>query len=563
MASKVVLTTPWQRLWRLLAGERAVLTRVFLIAGFGGLISLSLPLGIQAIINFIMAGRASTSLVLLVAFVLIGILVSGLLIIRQQWLIEYFQQRLFARASMEFALRIPRISTSEYQSESPPELMNRFFDVLILQKGLSKLIIDFSTSLLQVFFGLLLLALYHPLFIIFDLAIVLLIVFLIRISMKKGLETNLLASKWKYKTIGWFEELASNNETFRMTPRSDEHFTKSDVYTGNYVEARQAHFRVLIRHYIALLLFKLLVAAGLLVLGSMLVIQREIGIGQFVAAEIIIVLIIASVEKIILNLESVYDVLVALEKVGAITDLDLEENGKLAEFNGEAPLMKAENLEVSSNGNGYLAPIHCASFIVDYGERVFIKYDHPLFVRTLALVLTGRDREYNGHMLYKGRSVKSIQLELMRAEIGENWSRSELITGSVIENIRFGRKDITSDKIEKTLASMGLLDEVRKLPEAENTVLYPYSTLVSPALLKGILLARSFIDHPELLIIDCELLSTNTERYRKAFDYLMSADHKWAMVMFGESDPEPGLFDRVYACKEGKLELIEEKNRLS
>lgn len=558
MASKVVLTTPWQRLWRLLAGERAVLTRVFLIAGFGGLISLSLPIGIQAIINFIMAGRASTSLVLLVAFVLIGILVSGLLIIRQQWLIEYFQQRLFARASMEFALRIPRISTEEYQTESPPELMNRFFDVLTLQKGLSKLIIDFSTSLLQVFFGLLLLALYHPLFIIFDLAIVLLIVFLIRISMKKGLETNLRASKWKYKTVAWFEELASNNEVFRMTPRSDINFTKTDVYTGNYVEARQAHFRVLIRHYIALLLFKLLVAAGLLILGSMLVIQREIGIGQFVAAEIIIVLIIASVEKIILNLESVYDVLVALEKIGAITDLDLEENGKLVEFNGEAPLMKAENLDIE--GKGYFAPINCANFSVDYGERVYIKYDHPLFVRTLAMLITGRDREYNGHMLYKGRSVKSVQLELMRSEIGEFWSRSELITGSVIENIRFGRKDIASDKVEKTLSSMGLLDEVRKLPDAENTVLLPYSSLVSPAVLKGILLARVIIDHPELLIIDSEQLSTNSERYRAAFNYLMGDKHKWAVVFFGEVSPEPGLYDKVYACLDGRLELVEQKN---
>ncbi len=185
---KVELITPWQRLWRLLGSERAVLTRVFLIAGFGGLISLSLPLGIQAI----------------------GIFVSGLLIIRQQWLIEFFQQRVFARASLEFSLRIPRIKFDQFESSNPAELMNRFFDVLTIQKGLSKLIIDFSTSLLQVFFGLLLLALYHPLFILFDLAIVLLVITLIRVSMRKGLETSLKESKWKYKTVGWLEELALN-----------------------------------------------------------------------------------------------------------------------------------------------------------------------------------------------------------------------------------------------------------------------------------------------------------------------------------------------------------------
>lgn len=383
---KVILTTPWQRLWRLLSSEKTILTRVFLIASLSGLISLSLPIGIQAIINFVMAGRASTSLVLLVSFVLVGVLIGGILIIRQQWLIEYFQQRLFARASLEFALRIPRIKFQQFEKNNPVELMNRFFDVLTIQKGLSKLIIDFATSLLQVFFGLLLLALYHPLFIIFDLLIVLLVVSLIRVSMRKGLETSLVESKWKYKTVGWLEELALNTELFRMTPYTDINFKRTDTYTGEYVEARQAHFKVLVRHYIALLLFKLLVVGGLLILGSMLVIQREIGIGQFVAAEIIILLIITSVEKIIMNLEIIYDVLTALEKVGAVTDLDLEQQGDFTDLDETAPLIELQKLEVQEGD--YLSALSCAAFTQQKGERIYIRYRHPMFVRTTVMLLT-------------------------------------------------------------------------------------------------------------------------------------------------------------------------------
>ena len=550
---KVELITPWQRLWRLLGSEKAVLTRVFLIAGFGGLISLSLPLGIQAIINFIMAGRASTSLVLLVFFVLIGIFVSGLLLIRQQWLTEFFQQRVFARASLEFSLRIPRIKFDQFESSNPAELMNRFFDVLTIQKGLSKLIIDFSTSLLQVFFGLLLLALYHPLFIIFDLAIVILVITLIRVSMRKGLETSLKESKWKYKTVGWLEELALNTESFRMTPKADINFTKTDSYTSNYIEARQAHFKVLVRHYIALLLFKLLVAAGLLILGSLLVINREIGIGQFVAAEIIILLIISSVEKIIMNLESVYDVLTGLEKVGAVTDLELEEKGTVRDFNNSAPLMVLENLEVKQAN--YFAAIKTARFEVNKGERAFIGYENPMLVRTMLMLLTGRHQEYSGHVLYKGRSVKSLDLDLMRQEMGEFWGRDELMTASILENIRVGRSDISSDKVEKTLAKMGLLDEIRALPEGENTVVLPFSNLLSPVITKGMLLARNVIDSPELLLIDSEQLPSDPKRFKETVQFLLNPEHQWAVIFFGEALPEGVNFDKIYAHRDGELVL--------
>ncbi len=555
---KVILTTPWQRLWRLLAGEKAVLTRVFLIAGFGGLISLSLPLGIQAIINFIMAGRASTSLVLLVSFVLLGILVSGLLIIRQQWLIEYFQQRLFARASLEFSLRIPKIKFEELNNNNPSELMNRFFDVLTIQKGLSKLIIDFSTSLLQVFFGLLLLALYHPLFIIFDVAIVLLVVVLIRVSMRRGIETSLVESKWKYKNVAWLEELAVNIEPLRMKPEVDLHFTKTDKLTENYIEARQDHFRVLVRHYIALLLFKLLVAAGLLILGSLLVIQREIGIGQFVAAEIIILLIINSVEKIILNLESVYDVLTGLEKVGAVTDLELEERGKVTDLSPNAPLLVAESIEVKE-GN-YMAELEFEHFSIQKGERIYLQYDHPMFVRTMVLLLSGRYLDYSGHVLFKGRSVKSLDLAIMREVTSEFWGRDELFTTSIIENIRMGREHISSDKIEKTLGRMGLLKDIRRLPEGENTILTPFSNLLSPVIVRGIKLARNIVGNPELLIVDSEQLPSDPRRYQEALDFIFHPDHSWAIVFFGEAKPELSRFDKTYVHRNGKLELQHNRN---
>ena len=543
--------TPWQRLWRLLGAERPLLVRIFIIAAFGGLIGLSLPLGIQAIINFIQAGRISTSWIVLVSFVLIGIFFSGWLQIRQQWLVELLQQRIFAKASLEFSLRLPRMLFEELEKKNPAELMNRFFDVLTVQKGLSKLIIDFSTALLQIFFGLALLALYHPIFILFDIVIVLLVIVLVRLAMRRGLETSIKESTWKYKVVGWLEEVAVSLESFRMTPRSSLASQQTNDLTNNYLDARQGHFRVLIGHYVALLVFKLLVAAGLLVLGSVLVIENQIGIGQFVAAEIVILLITSSVEKIILNLESVYDVLTAVEKIGKVTDVRLEEGGAIEDFNTDAPLMDAESLILEEGS--YRSGIEMEQFEVKEGERVFVQYHHPFFVRTFIQLLTGRSTDYRGHLHFRGRAIRSLNFEEYRARVGELWGRDELFTGSIVDNIIAGRESISRDRVTRVLKDIGLMQEVRLLPEAELTTVLPFSNLVSPLLMKGILLARNVVDEPDILLIDSEQLPSDPIRYKQMLEYLLDPDHTWAVVFFSESKPDTKFFDRYYVHDENKV----------
>jgi ABC-type bacteriocin/lantibiotic exporter with double-glycine peptidase domain len=548
------LYTPWQRLVRLLTAERQLLGRVLLIAAFGGLIGLSLPLGIQAIINFIQVGRISTSWIVLVSFVLVGIFLSGWLQIRQQWLVEYLQQRIFAKASMEFSMRIPRILFEQLEKRNPAELMNRFFDVLTVQKGVSKLIIDFSTAVLQVFFGLILLALYHPFFILFDILIIALVVILIRMAMGRGLETSIKESTWKYSVVRWLEEVAVNLESFRMTPKTDMAVETTDGLTDNYVSARRDHFRVLVRHYIALLIFKLLIAAGLLVLGSILVIENQIGIGQFVAAEIVILLITSSVEKIILNLETVYDVLTALEKIGSVTDLELEEEGELDNYNNDATMLEIDSVELLQDN--YQVPLVIDHFEVNAGERVFIQYTHPFFVRTMVQLITGRKTDYSGHLTFRGRSVKSLNLANYRSRLGELWGRDELFSGSILDNIRLGR-DISNDEIEQTLENIGLLREIRMLPEAENTKVQPFSNLISPVIVKGILLARNLIDEPDLLLIDAEQLPSDPIRYKQMLEFLLDPFHSWSVVFFSESRPETRFFDRYYKYDQGTLKGCE------
>jgi len=337
--------TPLQRFISLLRLDKKDISQVFFYAIFAGLVSLSLPLGIQAIINLIQSGRVSVSWIVLVIIVIIGVALVGFLSIMQLRITENLQQKIFVRSSFEFGYRLPKIKFEEIYNQYPPELANRFFDTITIQKGASKLLIDFSSALLQIVFGIILLSLYHPFFIFFGLILLLLLYVIFKFSFESGLSTSLKESKYKYKVVSWLQEIARNNFSFRKKTNFEYALNKNNTIVSQYLDYREKHFNIIKRQYIQLIIFKVIITAGLLFIGGYLVLNQKMNIGQFVAAEIIILLVINSVEKIIFGLETLYDVLTAIEKIGQISDLETEPSQHISnEICYNNLILEAENI---------------------------------------------------------------------------------------------------------------------------------------------------------------------------------------------------------------------------
>jgi ABC-type bacteriocin/lantibiotic exporter with double-glycine peptidase domain len=226
------MKTPYERFWLLLKPDNKEIHQVYTYAFFKGLIVLSLPLGIQSIINLIQGGSVSTSWILLVFVVVLGVVMGGYMQLMQMRITETIHQKIFTRAAFDFAYRIPKIKFEEIYKHYAPELMNRFFDVLTLQKSLSKVIIEFPTAILQIIFGLILLSFYHPFFILFSLLLILLVFIIIRMTSKKGLITSLEESKYKYSLVSWLEELARVVKSFKYSQGTDLNLIKLDKKSG-------------------------------------------------------------------------------------------------------------------------------------------------------------------------------------------------------------------------------------------------------------------------------------------------------------------------------------------
>lgn len=556
--------TPVERFWRLLKPDSSDIRNIYIYSIFNGLVNLSLPLGIQAIVNMIQAGEVNSAWIVLIIFVVLGIILSGIMTIYQLRITETLQQRIFTRAAFDFVYRIPRIKMEALYRHYAPELMNRFFDVLGVQKGLSKILIDISAAGLQVLFGLLLLSFYHPFFIIFSLGLIILVVFIFRISVRRGLRTSLVESKHKYKVAHWLEEVARVASTFKLAGTTDLPVQRMDKYVRNYVDAREEHFKVLRFQYGLLVAFKAIVATGLLAIGGYLVMQQVLNIGQFVAAEIIILLIINSVEKLVVSLETIYDVLTSLEKIGQVMDLELEKNsGAQLEKSAEVPALELELSDVSfSYPESNKKVLKDLNLHIKPSERVLISGSNGSGKSSLIHVIAGLYEIQQGNILYQGVNVQSYSKDSLRAAVGGCLTDEQLFEGTLSENVSLNRPGISKTDVEWALEKAGLKNWIKTLPLGYDNPLDPLGSKLSRSVIQKILIARGIVDKPALLLFEYALDQIDYEDRKNIIDFLISKENPWTLVAVSNDEYLAKSVDKVVLMNNGFIEHIDTYDKL-
>jgi len=504
MRGEVNHYTPLKRFWKFVKTEKINIYYIYVYSFVIGIINLTLPLGIQAIIGRISGGLLFDGVIVLITFVIIGIIIAGGLQIMQIYLVEILQRRIFARAAFEFAFRIPRIKTEALLKSHPPELMNRFFDVITLQKGFSKILLDLTTAALQIIFGLLLLSFYNISFVFFGIFLFVLLLIVFTITGKKGLQSSIYESKYKYKIVAWFEELARNNYTFKSAGFTNMPLDKTDDYVDEYLGARKSHFSVLLTQYLNITVFKILVTGGTLIIGCLLVVNREISLGQFVASEIVIIFIVGAIEKIILNLDTVYDVLTALDKIGHVTDLPLDAPQGIR----ISTLLDEEGFELETKNLSYSYPekkekiLNGINLKIKKGEKVCITGTNGSGKNTFTHIISGLLNNYDGVATVNGISLKNIHLTDLHDAVAINTSQDEIFEGTIEENVRLGKPGISQIQVVKALESAGLIDFVNSLKNGIYTKLLPTGKGISGSAVRKIILARCIIKKPKLFIFN-------------------------------------------------------------
>ena len=513
---------PVSRILRLLKLEKAEISGIYFHAILNGLIQLSLPVGVQAIIGFVLGGAMSTSLVVLISLVVLGVLFSGMLQIGQMQLIEKVQQKIFVRYSLNLADRIPKIDLKAADDYYLPELMNRFFEVPTLQKSLAKLLLDIPTATIQILFGLILLSFYHPAFILFGSMLVLTLWLILYYTGNRGLSTSLDESMYKYKVASWLEEMARLVKTFKFSKGSSLNLEKADEFTTSYLIARNQHFSILQFQYKILVGFKVLITASMLIVGSVLLVNQQLNIGQFIAAEIVIITVINSVEKLIGNLDSVYDVLTSVEKIGKISDKPIEVDGSM-EFPIQQQGISVKMKQVSFGYTDNTIELSGLSMNINSGQKVCISGGVSKGKSTILKLLTGAYTNYTGSIMINGLPIGNYNLDSMRSKIGIMLDQQGVFKGTIWENISMGNPQIRHEQVIQLFEMTGLQDYLAAQKKGLNTELSTAGNKLSERVIRKILLIRALAGNPKMLLLEEPWLGLEEHQKRSIQQYLLSA----------------------------------------
>jgi len=518
---------PLARIWTLLRVERADLWLIVFFALGVGILSLATPIAIEALVNTVANGILLQPVIVLSLIMLFCLSLAAALMAMQAFVIECIQLRLFVRVVSDFAHRLPKVQLEVYDHHHGPEIANRFFDVLSVQKALATLLLDGIAIVIATLVGMVVLALYHPALLGFDIALIIGLAILFFILGRGGIRSGIEESSAKYAIAAWLEELTRVPRSFKFTDGPRLAIDQADVLSQEYIRSRRLHFRVVFRQYLFALMLQVLASTILLGLGGYLVINRQLTLGQLVAAELIVSLVVSSFTKFGKYIESYYDICIGVEKLGVITDLPLEaESGERLPKKPGGIAVAVQDVEYEHDAR----VLESVSWRVEPGERIAFVGPSGAGKSLLLDLLAGLRQPTDGRIELDGIDLRHLQLAPLREQVAIVQG-IDIVSGTIAENLRLSHTAIPQESVREMLDFAGLLGIVSELPDGFDTHLIPSGRPLSRGQSIRLCLARAMLAKPRLLIIDDLLDIIDYRVCPKLLDNLFDRKNEWTLLI--------------------------------
>ncbi len=532
---------PFDRLKYLLEPERRDIVAVVVFTVAVAVLSLATPIAVELLVNTVAFGVMLWPVVVIAGVLMTCLGLAAAIRAMQVYVIECVQRRLFVRVVADYAHRLPRLQLEAFDRRYGPELTNRFFDVLNLQKSLAVLLLDGVAIVVTAVVGMIVLAFYHPFLLAFDIVLLLLIAFVLFVLGWGGVRTCLHESQTKYDVAAWLEELLRCLRGFKFAGGQHLALEKADRLAGEYVTARRRHFRVVWRQTVFALGLQVVASTALLGLGGYLVINRQLTLGQLVAAELIVSLVVASLAKLGKYTATYYDLLSGAEKLGLLTDLPMErEGGDALADGGRGMAVRVHGVDRVSQRT--LPPQ--ADWHVAPNERVALVGPPGSGKTTLFEVLCGLREPGHGVVEVDGIDLRWLSLERLREQV-VLVEGSDIFLGTVTENVRVGRTHLTPGDVREALQAVGLLGVVHDLPLGLDAQLIPGGGPLSASQSLRLTVARALVGRPRLLILDGVLDALDLRGCPDLLARLFDRSAPWTLLVASTNPEVVGRCDRI------------------
>lgn len=534
-------TPPLQRLVRLVHPDRADLWSILV---FGALISgltLATPVAVQQLVNSVAFGGLMQPVIVLAILLFAVLMFAATLSATQAYVAEIVQRRIFVRVVADLAHRLPRVRLEAFDRHHGPELVNRFFDVMIVQKLGAILLVDGVALALQTLIGLLVLSFYHPLMLAFSVVMLAGIGIVVFVFGRGAVPSAVAESRCKYAVAGWLEEIARHAPELKTAGAARFALERADSLARDYLRARSTHYRIVFRQLAGALGLQVLASSALLGLGGGLVIAGQLTLGQLVASELIVTTIVASFAKLGKQLENFYDLLAAVDKLGHLFDLPLERDDGGVPEPGNGAALSLRNVSFDYDGHRALDDL---DFDVGAGERVALIGPTGSGKSTVFDLILGLRVPSSGYVAMDGVDLRELRLDALREQI-VRVGGAEILEGTIEDNVRLGRAHVTAQAIRSALAAVGLLDHVRALPDGMHTRLSTEGQPLSQGQAVRLCVARAIAGRPRLILLDETLSDLDDQSRRLALDALFAEGAPWTLIVASSNQEIAARCDRI------------------
>jgi putative ABC transport system ATP-binding protein len=527
-ASSKVPMSPFKRLLEIAKPEKADIWNVAIYAFVVALLMLATPMAVEALVNTVAFGRFLQPIVVLAIILLVFLGFQGAMRGLHVYVVEIIQRRLFARVAADLAFRIPRFEAEATDKKYVPELINRFFDIVSVQKVSAQLLVDGIGLVLTTFIGMAVLGFYHPWLLGFDLFLLAAIAVIVFLLGRGATASAIKESKYKYYMASWLEDIGKSPSAFHGDGGAAFALERADRLVHEYLIARKNHFAIIMRQLLFALGLQAIASTILLGIGGWLVVTGGLTLGQLVAAELIVTVVVGSFAKIPKHMESLYDMLASVDKLGVLFDLPIErEDGMLGVEPGDATQLRLH--AVSYGYPGQPKVINNLYADIRPGDRVAILGKSGSGKSTLVDLFYGFRAPTSGHLSLDEFDPKDLRPDILRHRV--SLARDEVFNASVDENVHMHRDDIRSTDVRAVLESIGLLRAALSLPKGLETELSSDGKPFSENQRKLLSLARACVGRPGLLLVDGLLDSLGDSELEHVLNYLTSPEQPWTLVV--------------------------------
>ncbi|MEL6366009.1 MAG: ABC transporter ATP-binding protein [Pseudomonadota bacterium] len=515
--------------FRILAPDRAFYV-LAVIYGVGiSLLSLATPISVQMLINTVANTGLAAPLIVLSATLFGLLLFSGLLNALRIHLMEIFGRRFYARMVSEISLRTLYAQNPFFMDQSKGPLFNRYFDIIIIQKNLPLLLTGGFTVLLQAGVGFVVVSLYHPLFLVFNVVLTALIWAVWLLWGPSAIRAAIGLSHSKHAAAGWLEGVGASNGHYKSNRLIRHALRETDRVTGEYVDQHKIYFRRYFAQTVCFLVLYALASAVLLGLGGWLVIQGQLTLGQLVAAELILSVAFFGLTQLGIYLNYFYEVCGSLEELSMfLIEPQEEPSGDYKPLSGPAKLVFDS---VRGIARGRPAALN---FEIEGGARVMASSESHGVQRLFTDLLKRHVEPAGGFATLAGVDIQAIDALALRQEVTV-LDRPTIVEGTIRQYLQLACPESRPEAVMQAVRAVGLERALAELDDGLDAELASTGWPLSLAETMQLKLAGAILGGPRVIVLNQLFDVLEDEVFQAVLDAL--PDDVTVVYFSNRSDP--------------------------